>query len=90
MAYGPIACARSIVTKHWFGSDVSIARPPLQVSLRRLVQQSVVVILRASRPERLSENIVILDFQLTDADLDRIYQIGRPKGRIHVGTFAWD
>ncbi|KRQ03835.1 aldo/keto reductase [Bradyrhizobium manausense] len=88
VAYSPIAMGK-------INSDETLQqigrlyrKTPAQVSLRWLVQQGAVVIPRTSRPERLAENINILDFQLTDAEMDRIYQLGSPEGRIHRGSFV--
>ncbi|MGY3585622.1 2,5-diketo-D-gluconate reductase B [Bradyrhizobium sp. USDA 4341] len=90
VAYSPIAMGKINCDETLVQIGRIYRKTPAQVSLRWLVQQGVVVIPRTSRPERLSENIDILDFQLTDAEMDRIYQLGSPKGRIHIGALAWD
>src|SRR5262249_39437369 len=46
-----------------------VPKTAAQVSLRFLVQQGVAVIPRTSRVERLSENLAIFDFELTDAEM---------------------
>lgn len=90
VAYSPIAMGKIKND----GTLLQIARlyrkTPAQISLRWLVQQGVVAIPRTSRPERLLENINVLDFQLTDTEMNRIYQLGSPRGRLHVGSFTWD
>jgi 2,5-diketo-D-gluconate reductase A len=43
-----------------------------QVVLRWLTQRNVVVIPKSVRPERMSENIDIFDFDLTDDEMARI------------------
>ena len=63
-----------------------------QISLRWLVQQNVAVIPRTARIERLSENIDIFDFSLTDGEMAEIAAMGNPKGRLTDFGFApkWD
>lgn len=63
-----------------------------QVSLRWLVQQGVPVIPRTSRVERLSENMAIFDFELSDAEMAEIFALGGAGGRIVSPAFApkWD
>jgi diketogulonate reductase-like aldo/keto reductase len=63
-----------------------------QISLRWLVQQNVAAIPRTARIERLSENIDIFDFTLTDGEMAEIAAMGNPKGRLTDFGFApkWD
>ena len=64
-----------------------------QVTLRWLVQQGVVAIPRTKTPARLVENLDIFDFVLSEAEMDRIYALARPDGRIGDWldkAFAWD
>ncbi len=49
-----------------------LGRTPAQVVLRWGVQRGTAVIPKTSRPERLSENIGLFDFELTDADMTAI------------------
>jgi diketogulonate reductase-like aldo/keto reductase len=62
------------------------------VCLRRLVQQNVVAIPRTSKLERLSENIDIFDFELSEADMREISEMGSAGGRLTDYGFApkWD
>jgi 2,5-diketo-D-gluconate reductase B len=79
------ACARN-------GMALVAYSPVAQVCLRWLVQQNVSAIPRTSRIERLSENIDIFDFQLSDDEMRRISALGSPKGRLTDFGFApkWD
>jgi 2,5-diketo-D-gluconate reductase A len=43
-----------------------------QVVLRWLTQRDIVVISKSVRPERMAENLEILDFELGDAEVARI------------------
>jgi diketogulonate reductase-like aldo/keto reductase len=92
VAYSPIAKGR-------IKSDQTLARigqthgkSAAQVCLRWLVQQNVSAIPRTSRIERLSENIDIFDFTLSDDEMRLIFQMGSSKGRLTDFGFApkWD
>jgi 2,5-diketo-D-gluconate reductase B len=65
-----------------------------QVSLRFLVQRGIVVIPRTSRVERLSENLAIFDFVLSEEEMATIVGLARRDGRIvdyaYSGSPNWD
>ncbi len=63
-----------------------------QICLRWLVQQGVVAIPRTSKLERLSENIEIFDFELSEEDMQQISAMGNASGRLTDFGFApkWD
>ncbi len=91
-AYCPIARGR-------IGGDETLARigkthgkSAAQVSLRWLVQQNAVVIPRTSKVERLSENMAIFDFALSDAEMAEIGQLAKAGGRVVSVGWAprWD
>jgi 2,5-diketo-D-gluconate reductase B len=56
------------------------------------VQQNVSAIPRTSKIERLSENISIFDFALSDDEMREIFQMGSAGGRLTDFGFApkWD
>jgi len=92
VAYSPIAKGR-------IKSDQTLAtigrahrKTPAQICLRWLVQQNVSAIPRTSRVERLSENIDIFDFELSDDEMAQIAALANPKGRLTDFGFApkWD
>jgi 2,5-diketo-D-gluconate reductase B len=92
VAYSPVAKGR-------VKNDATLARigqahgkTAAQVSLRWLVQQNVAAIPRTSRIERLSENIDIFDFALSDEERQAISQMASAKGRLTDFGFApkWD
>ena len=92
VAYSPVAKGR-------IRNDETLARigqahgkTAAQVCLRWLVQQNVAAIPRTSRIERLSENIDIFDFALSDPEMRRISAMGNAKGRLTDFGFApdWD
>ena len=94
VAYSPIA--RGGVSKVRVLTRIGKAhgKTAAQVSLRFLVQQAIVVIPRTSRPERLSENLAIFDFELSDAEMSEIAGLASRDGRIvdyaYSGSPKWD
>src|ERR1700709_2155283 len=92
VAYSPVAKGR-------IKNDATLARigqaygkTAAQVCLRWLVQQNVSAIPRTSRIERLSENIDVFDFALSDGEMHAISQMASAKGRLTDFGFApkWD
>jgi diketogulonate reductase-like aldo/keto reductase len=92
VAYSPIAKGR-------IKNDRALARigdryrkSAAQICLRWLVQQHVSAIPRTSKLERLSENIDIFDFELSDQDMGEISAMGTAAGRLTNYGFApkWD
>jgi diketogulonate reductase-like aldo/keto reductase len=63
-----------------------------QVSLRFLVQQGIAVIPRTSKIERLEENFALFDFELSEEEMQDIYRLAHPHGRIVDWTYSprWD
>jgi 2,5-diketo-D-gluconate reductase B len=92
VAYSPVAKGR-------IKNDATLARigqaygkTAAQVCLRWLVQQNVAAIPRTSRIERLSENIDIFDFVLSDQEMAELSAMGSAEGRLTNFGFApkWD
>src|SRR6266700_2565227 len=97
--HGIAVVAHSPVAKGRIKTDETLAqigqahgKSAAQVCLRWLVQQKVSAIPRTSRIERLSENIEIFDFALSDDEMHLISQMGSAKGRLTDFGFApkWD
>lgn len=68
-------------------------KTPGQVTLRWLVQQGVVAIPRTAKESRARENFAIFDFALTDEDMQRVFALGFPQGRLGDWldpAFRWD
>lgn len=57
-------------------------RSAAQVTLRWIIQQGFVAIPKTSKVERLSENLAIFDFALTDAEMARMSALTRPGSRL--------
>jgi 2,5-diketo-D-gluconate reductase B len=92
VAYSPVARGR-------IKGDATLARigqahgkTAAQICLRWLVQQNVSAIPRTSKIERLSENIDIFDFALSDDEMRQISGMASAKGRLTDFGFApkWD
>jgi diketogulonate reductase-like aldo/keto reductase len=92
VAYSPVA-------KGKIKNDATLTRigldhrkSPAQICLRWLVQQNVSAIPRTSRIERLSENIDIFDFELSEGEMEKIFALANTKGRLTDFGFApkWD
>jgi diketogulonate reductase-like aldo/keto reductase len=94
VAYSPVA--RGGVSGHQLLARIGQAhgKTAAQVSLRFLVQRGIVVIPRTSRRERLSENLAIFDFELSEAEMAEIARLAGRDGRIvdyaYSGSPQWD
>ena len=97
--HGMAVVAYSPVAKGRIKGDATMARigqahgkTAAQVCLRWLVQQNVSAIPRTSKIERLSENIDIFDFALSDEEMRQIFGMASAKGRLTDFGFApkWD
>ncbi|MBI5318266.1 aldo/keto reductase [Bradyrhizobium sp.] len=92
VAYSPIAKGRVRKDEVLAGIGRAHGKSATQVCLRWLVQQSVSAIPRTSRLERLSENIGIFDFELSEAEMAAIAAMGGRDGRLTDFGFSpkWD
>ena len=97
--HGMAVVAYSPVAKGRIKSDATLLRigrthgkTAAQICLRWLVQQNVAAIPRTSRIERLSENIDVFDFELSEAEMAEIFRMGSARGRLTDFGFApkWD
>jgi diketogulonate reductase-like aldo/keto reductase len=83
IAYCPIALGRVIGDPVIEAIAASHGRSAAQVALRWLVQQDgVAAIPRTSRVERLSENLAVFDFDLSEAEMARMSALARPGSRL--------
>jgi 2,5-diketo-D-gluconate reductase B len=92
VAYSPIAKGR-IKNDELLGRiGKAYGKSAAQICLRWLVQQGVSAIPRTSRLERLSENMEIFDFELSEAEMREISDMGGRAGRLTDYGFApkWD
>jgi 2,5-diketo-D-gluconate reductase A len=73
-SWGPFAEGRNNLFQHEVLQDIarSHAKSVAQVVLRWLLQRGVVAIPKTVKRERLAENMAVLDFALTDAEMQTI------------------
>jgi 2,5-diketo-D-gluconate reductase B len=92
VAYSPVSKGRIKNDQTLARIGQSHGKSAAQVCLRWLVQQNVSAIPRTSKIERLSENIDIFDFTLSDEEMREISGMGSAKGRLTDFGFApkWD
>ena len=92
VAYSPIAKGRIKTDQTLAELGRAHRKTPAQVCLRWLLQQNVAAIPRTMRVERLSENIDVFDFELSDDEMGRIASLANPGGRLTDFGFApkWD
>jgi 2,5-diketo-D-gluconate reductase B len=92
VAYSPIARGRIKNDQTLAQIGQAHGKSAAQVCLRWLVQQNVPAIPRTSKIERLSENIDIFDFALSEQEMGQISQMGGVKVRLTDFGFApkWD
>ena len=92
VAYSPVAKGKIKNDETLLRIGRYYRKTSAQVCLRWLIQQNVAAIPRTSKLERLSENIGIFDFELTDEEMRQIFALGSPRGRLTDFGFApkWD
>ena len=92
VAYSPIARGRIKNDQTLAQIGQAHGKSAAQVCLRWLVQQNVPAIPRTSKIERLSENIDIFDFALSEQEMGHISQMGGANVRLTDFGFApkWD
>lgn len=92
VAYSPIARGQAKGDALLAKIGKAHGKTATQVCLRYLVQQSIVVIPRTSKSERLKENFSIFDFELSAAEMQEIFALAHPDGRIVEwgGAPTWD
>jgi len=92
VAYSPVAKGRIKNDQTLARIGQSYGKSAAQVCLRWLAQQNVAAIPRTSKIERLSENIDIFDFTLSEEEMRQISGMGTAEGRLTDFGFApkWD
>jgi diketogulonate reductase-like aldo/keto reductase len=91
-AYSPIARGKAAADEALKAIGLAHKKTAGQVSLRFLIQEGAIVSPRTSKIERLTENISLFDFELSDAEMAEIRKLSRPTGRIvdWGGAPKWD
>lgn len=91
-AYCPLARGRILASDVLAGIAGAHGKSAAQVSLRYLIQEGAIAIPRTAKVERLSENLAVFDFHLSEAEIDSIRALGSSHGRLvdWAGAPAWD
>ena len=91
-AYSPLAKGRLAAADVLRRIAAERGKTPAQVSLRWLVQEGAIAIPRTARLERLSENLAVFDFTLSEAEMEEVRALAHPRGRIvdWSGAPDWD
>jgi diketogulonate reductase-like aldo/keto reductase len=93
-AWSPIARGKVSVDPLLIAIGETHGKTAAQVALRWLIQQEgVIAIPRTTSATRAAENIAVFDFELSDAEMARIFELARPGGRIGDWidpAFQWD
>ncbi|MFD0484550.1 aldo/keto reductase [Kineococcus sp. GCM10028916] len=73
-SWGPLGQGRDDLFTHPVLTDLATAhgKSVAQVVLRWLLQREIVVIPKSSRPERMAENLDVVDFSLTPEEMTRV------------------
>ena len=94
VAYSPIARGQAARDQTLIEIGKAHGKSAVQVGLRWLVQQDIVVIPRTAKVERLSTNAAIFDFTLAPEEMARIGALAHPRGRVvnysYSGAPEWD
>jgi 2,5-diketo-D-gluconate reductase B len=82
IAYCPIALGKVIGDPVIEAIARAHGRSAAQVTLRWIVQQGLVAIPKTSKVERLSENLAVFDFALSDAEMATMSALTQPGSRL--------
>ena len=83
MAYCPLARGRVFKDPVLAGIAKAKGKTLAQVALRWLVQQgNIAPIPRSANPQHMAESLEVFDFELTGEEMQRIFALKRPDGRI--------
>lgn len=80
-AWGPLGAGKSDVLSDKTLLDIAAKykKSPAQIIIRWNVQRGVIVIPKSTNKERLTENITIMDFELTDNEVQQITSLNKNK-----------
>lgn len=85
-SWSPLACGRNGFFRNPVLAEIGekYGKTPAQVGLRFLYQQDIVIIPKSTHIERMKENMDILDFELTDSEMQSLYQLD-----LNKSMFGW-
>ena len=85
-SWSPLACGRNGFFRNPVLAEIGekYGKTPAQVGLRFLYQQDIVIIPKSTHIERMKENMDILDFELTESEMQALYQLD-----LNKSMFGW-
>ena len=80
-SWSPLACARNNIFENPILKSIAAThhKTIAQIALRWLIQRGIPVIPKSTHKERMEENIAILDFKLSDDEMEKINQLDKGK-----------
>ena len=84
-SWSPLACGENNFFSNPDLKEIGAkyAKTVAQIGLRFLYQQNIVIIPKSTHIERMRENLDILDFELSDEDMNALYQLDTGKSQFH-------
>lgn len=79
-AYSPLERGRGLSHPTIAAVAERLGRTPAQVMLRWAIQRQAIVIPKSSRRDRIRSNAQLFDFELADADMERLDKLDRTSG----------
>ena len=92
VAYSPVARGGAPGNETLGRIGKAHGKTAAQVALRYLIQQSIVVIPRTNKIERLEENFALFDFELSDEEMREVHSLSSRRGRVVDWSWSpkWD
>eukprot|EP01102_Stenamoeba_stenopodia_P010878 TRINITY_DN3315_c0_g1_i2.p2 TRINITY_DN3315_c0_g1~~TRINITY_DN3315_c0_g1_i2.p2 ORF type:complete len:126 (-),score=31.44 TRINITY_DN3315_c0_g1_i2:258-635(-) len=84
VAYSSLGQGKLLSDETVIDVATKIQKTPSQVLLRWAVQQSIVVIPKSQNEERIKENSLLFDFELSATEMERLNKLERNQ------KFCWD
>ena len=80
-SWSPLACAKGNIFHNPVLMEIANAhdKAVAQIALRWLIQRGIPIIPKSTHKDRMKENIDILDFELSDDEMEKINQLDRGK-----------
>ena len=80
-SWSPLACGRNNIFENPILKSIAERHKKTiaQIALRWLIQRGIPIIPKSTHKERMEENIDILDFELTDDEMEKVSQLDKDK-----------
>ena len=81
LRWSPLACAKGNIFENPVLKEIASHRNKTiaQIALRWLIQRGIPIIPKSTHKERIEENIDILDFELSNDEMEKINQLDKGK-----------